>query len=84
MLRGHAGHRIVTLLSCAKQTLVDRDGVNSLTKAPNELDLTGAYGVRYLFVIGGFSIAETENLRNQFSWDEPLKWSVWNLFDIGQ
>jgi hypothetical protein len=29
-------------------------------------DKSGAYGVRYLFVIYGFSFAETENLRTRF------------------
>src|ERR1051325_7460545 len=42
----------------------------------------GAYGVRYLFVTCDFSLAETENLRGRFSWDKPLKRTIWSLFDI--
>jgi hypothetical protein len=48
-----------------------------------ELRRPGAYGVRYLFVICGFSLAETENPEARFSWVEPLKPTIWNLFDIG-
>jgi hypothetical protein len=40
----------------------------------------GAYGVRYLFVIYGFPIAETENFKGDFL-GGPLKSTTWNLFD---
>jgi len=33
----------------------------------------GAYGVGYLFVICGFSLAEPENREGDLSWVEPLK-----------
>ncbi len=42
----------------------------------------GAYRVRYLFVICGFSLAEAENPKSDFSWVEPLTPTIWNLFDI--
>ena len=48
----------------------------------------GAYRVRYLFVICGFSLAETNlislarrSLGGGGSWVEPLKATIWNLFD---
>ena len=43
----------------------------------------GAYGVRYLFVICGFSSTEMEISEVDFSWVGPLKPTIWNLFDIG-
>jgi hypothetical protein len=44
---------------------------------------SGAYTVRYLFVILGFSLAETENLKDRFLLGRALKPRGPNLFDIG-
>ena len=43
----------------------------------------GAYTVRYLFVICDFYSLETEKVEIAFSWVEPSRLTIWNLFDIG-
>jgi len=42
---------------------------------------SGAYKVRYHFVISGFSLAETGKERFAFFLGRALKVTIWNLFD---
>jgi hypothetical protein len=46
--------------------------ITRMSRSKRAARAAGAYGVRYLFVICGFSVAETENPRRSFSWVEPL------------
>ena len=43
------------------------DAVYTIEATSHQVNVcSGAYGVRYLFVVSGFSLVETENLRGRF------------------